>query len=75
MRNVRFSCVLDPDHEETMTHRKVGDYRLNDKETFPSSSVHCVHRNSMLQVQSSRDTDISIVIGGHILTHGFEIEY
>jgi hypothetical protein len=24
-RKVRFSCKLDPEHEETKTHRKVGD--------------------------------------------------
>jgi len=60
-----------------MTHRKVGDYRLNDEEIFPSSSVQCVHHNSMLHVQSSRDTDISIVIwgGGGILTHWLKNEH
>ena len=64
MRNVRFPCMLDPEHEETTAHRKVGDYRPNDKATFPSSSVQCVHHNSTLHIQSSLGTDISIMIGG-----------
>jgi hypothetical protein len=56
--------MLDPEHEETTTHRKVGDYRPNDKATFPSiSSVQCVHHNRTLHIQSSRGTDISIMIG------------
>jgi len=75
MRNVRFSCVLDHEHEETMAHRKVWDYRPIDKETFPSSSVQCVYHTSMLHIQSSRDTNITIVIGGHILTQGFKFEH
>ena len=30
---------------------------------------------SMLHIQSSRDTDIIIAIGGHILTYEFKIEH
>jgi len=62
--------MLDSEHEETTTHRKFGDYRPNHKATIPSSSVQCVHHNSTLHIQSSRDTDISIV-----MTHGFKIEH
>ena len=67
--------MLDPEHEETMAHRKVWDYRPNEKETFPSSLVQCVYHTSMLHIQSSRDTNITTVIGGHILTQGFKFEH